>query len=57
MIKKKVNTKRNLGKLEFELSKDCVFGVKSYILFKEAKEPLPIKINALNNQAVKTKTE
>lgn len=57
VIKKKVNTKRTLKKLEFELSKDCVFGIKVYLLHREAKEPQPIKINALNNQVVKSKTE
>lgn len=56
-IKKKVNSKRTLGKLEFEISSSLTFGIKYYMLYKESKEPLPIKVNALNNKNVRTKTD
>lgn len=57
LSKKKVNTKRSLGSIEFEMSNSLSFGIKYYVITKESKEPLPIKVNALNNQAVKSKTE
>lgn len=55
-VKKKVNSK-NGYKLEFEISSSLSFGIKYYLLCKESKEPLPIKVNALNNKNVKTKTD
>lgn len=39
------------------MSNSLSFGIKYYVITKESKEPLPIKVNALNNQAVKSKTE